>query len=125
MRNGQQVARRLLIIISISLPIIILADIYGPGAQQQRGMREARQFQESIAPKLAADPRFSAVESGVMTHPSLRFYGEVPDERALHDLNELTTPPPAARFFTSYGGVKVTPQPSTRPGSIANDRGSP
>jgi hypothetical protein len=71
---------------------------YGPGAVRQRGANEAIALSRAIKPKLAADPRFARVSMMVWTHPTLEVMGEVPDEKALQDLNRLVQLPPDAHF---------------------------
>ena len=63
---------------------------------------------------LKTDPRFAAVETSIMTHPSLRAYGEVPDEEALQDLQQLMQAPPNADFHVIID-VKVAHGAATRP----------
>ena len=91
-------AKRLLIIFLVALPVLVWAWLDGPAARQRRGMDAARAFSEQLAPKLAADPRFKTIRLGVMTHPSLVVSGEIADEKALDDLRALVTPPPAATY---------------------------
>ncbi|HEX8522441.1 MAG TPA: hypothetical protein VF669_09305 [Tepidisphaeraceae bacterium] len=107
--------RRLLIILVVGAAILLLAETLGPGGVQRRGMKAAESFRQSIAPSLAADPRFARVETSVMTHPSLRVYGEVPDETALSDLQRLVQAPADAPFRVILH-AKVRDIPVTRPG---------
>lgn len=90
--------RRPLIILVVGVAMLVLAEAFGPGGVQRRGMKAAQSFRQSIAPALAADPRFAAVKTTVITHPSLRVYGEVPDETALADLQRLVQAPADAPF---------------------------
>lgn len=106
--------RRLLIILVVGAAILVLAEAFGPGGVQRRGMKAADAFRQSISPALAADPRFAAVETSVMTHPSLRVYGEVPDDAALADVQRLVQAPMDARFRVSMD-VKVRVITATRP----------
>ncbi len=106
--------RRLIVILVLAVVALVLAERYGAGGVQRRGMRAADQLRESIAPSLAADPRFAAVETMVMTHPSLRVYGEVPDAKALEDLKSLAQAPPNAPFIVFFQ-VKVAEDAATRP----------
>ena len=90
--------RRLGIIVTVGVCVLILAELYGPGGRQRRGEKAAEQLRASIAPLLASDPRFAAVEAWVMTHPSLRFSGDVPNAKALEDLKSAIHLPPHAEF---------------------------
>src|SRR5688500_4628838 len=98
--------RRLLVILVLAGVVLILAERYGPGGVQRRGMRAADRFRASITPALTSDPRFAAVDTMVVTHPSLRVYGEVPDGKALEDLKALAKAPPNAPFIVFFQ-VKV------------------
>jgi hypothetical protein len=86
----------------------------GPAARQRRGMDAAGAFARQLAPKLAADPRFALVDTGVTTHPALRVYGEVPDEQSLRELNALVAAPPDARYRVMVS-VKVAGAAASRP----------
>ena len=105
---------RLALILAVGAVALLLALSFGPGAVQRRGLGAARAFREQIAPTLAADARFSAVQTSVLTHPALRVHGEVPDEQALQDLEGLVQPPPGAEFRIVVQ-VKVAAAPATRP----------
>ena len=85
-----------------------------PAARQRRGMDAASAFARQLASKLAADPRFASVDTGVTTHPALRVYGEVPDEQSLRDLNTLVAAPPDAKYRVMVN-VKVAGAAATRP----------
>lgn len=106
--------RRLLIIVAAGAALLLLAERFGPGGVQRRGMKAAKSFGQSLAPTLAADPRFSAVETTVTTHPGLRVHGEVPDRQALMDLERVTRPPPNAAFRV-FMHAEVGDDSGTRP----------
>ena len=106
--------RRLIVILVLAIVALVLAEWYGPGGVQRRGMRAADRLRQSLAPALAADPRFAAVETVVVTHPSLRVYGEVPDAKALEDLKALAQAPPNAPFIVFFQ-VKIAADAATRP----------
>lgn len=108
--------RRLAIYVAIGGALAVLMALFGPAARQRRGMEGAKQLEASIAPRLAADPRFAAVHTAVATVPALRIFGEVPDERALADLHALIRLPEGAQFRLSWQ-VKVTSPPASQPGT--------
>ena len=98
--------RRLGIIVSVGVCVLILAELYGPGGAQRRGIEGVKQLRASIAPLLASDPRFAAVEVLVSTNPALHFGGNVPDAKALEDLKSAIHLPPHAEFRIIWN-VKV------------------
>jgi hypothetical protein len=51
-----------------------------------------------VQPSVASDRRFSAITMGVLTNLTLSVDGEVPDEKALHDLQKIVTAPSDAPF---------------------------
>lgn len=106
--------RRVLTIVAVGTALLLLAEAFGPGGAQRRGLKAAHSFRQRIAPALAGDARFAAVETRVMTHPSLRVYGEVPDEAALSDLRRLVQTPPDAPFRVIMHAT-VRGRPETRP----------
>ena len=108
-------SRRLVVILVVAVIVLLLAEWYGPGGVQRRDMRAANQFRQTIAPALASDARFSAVKTDVITHPSVRVYGEVPDARALEDLKGLVQAPPDAPFGVFFR-VDVAEAATIRPG---------
>ena len=107
-------SRRLIIILAIGAIALVWGWLDGPAARQRRGMDAASAFARQLASKLAAEPRFASVETGVTTHPALRVYGEVPDEQSLSDLNALVATPPDAKYRVMLN-VKVARVAATRP----------
>ena len=107
-------SRRLIVILAIGAAALVWGWLDGPAARQRRGMDAASTFGQQLAPKLAADPRFAAVDTGVTTHPALRVYGEVVDEQSLHDLNALVAAPSDANYKVMVN-VKVVGTAATRP----------
>lgn len=90
---------RVAVIVLLGGVAFLLLQRFGPGAAQRRGMRAAEEYKAVLVPRVVVDPRFREVELGVMTHPSLRVYGTVPDQRAAEDLKALCKTPEGAPFF--------------------------
>jgi hypothetical protein len=107
-------SRNLIIILALGAVALTWGLLDGPAARQGRGAAQARAFEAIVRPKVAADPRFASVDMGLTTHPALRVYGEVPDERALLDLNTLLVAPTDASFRVMVN-VKVVAESATRP----------
>jgi hypothetical protein len=107
-------SRNLIIILALGAVALTWGLLDGPAARQRRGAAQARTFEASVRAKVAADPRFASVDMGLTTHPALRVYGEVPDERALRDLNALLAAPADASFRVMVN-VKVVAEAATRP----------
>ena len=107
-------SRRLIVILVIGTVALVWGWLDGPAARQRRGMDAARIFANQLSPKLAADPRFASVDTGVTTNPALRVYGEVPNEEALRDLSALVVPPIDANFRVTMD-VKIAAPAATRP----------
>lgn len=89
---------RLLVIIAVGGVALLLAERFGPGGRQRRGSKAAHEFHARIAPTLAIDPRFVAVETRLTSHPAIYVHGQVPDARALADLQQLFQVPSDVEF---------------------------
>jgi hypothetical protein len=107
-------SRRLIVILAIGAAALVWGWLDGPAARQRRGMDAASAFAQQLSPKLAADPRFASVDTGVTTHPALRVYGEVADEQSLRDLNALVVAPPDANYRVMVNVAVVGPS-ATQP----------
>jgi hypothetical protein len=89
---------RLAVILLAGIVLALLAERFGPGGVQRRGLHAAEEFRELVQPSVAADRRFSAITMGVLTNLTLSVDGEVPDEKALHDLQQMLLAPADAPF---------------------------
>jgi len=105
----QDMPRASLVTLLLGVSFLGWCAYFGPGAVRQRGVNEANALSQAIKPKLAADARFARVSMLVWTHPSLEVMGEVPDEKALQDLERLVQLPAGAHFHLF---MHVTASPS-------------
>jgi hypothetical protein len=85
---------RILAIVVAGVVLLVLAERYGPGGVQRRGMRAMNEIRRRVEPALAADPRFKDVRMTVSTHPGLVVRGEVADAKALDDLRAAVAAAP-------------------------------
>ena len=108
--------KRLLLILVMGGILAVLANLYGPGGAQRRGMRAAAAHREHIVPAVEADPRFSNVRLAVTTHPGLLALGSVPDSQALTDLERRLQPPDGSEFQLMIS-VKIVRKATTREGA--------
>jgi hypothetical protein len=107
--------RRLVIILSIGAVALVWGWLDGPAARQERGIQAAEARKLQLQPRLAADPRFAAVDMSVRTSPELVVYGTVGDEQALRDLKSIVVIPPDANYRLNMQ-VKVDKGAATKPG---------
>jgi hypothetical protein len=106
--------RRLVIILSIGALALIWGWLDGPAARQERGIKAAEAQKLQLEPRLAADPRFVAVDLSVRTNPALVVYGTVRDEQALRDLKSIVVIPPDAKYGLMFN-VDVDRDAATKP----------
>jgi hypothetical protein len=82
--------RLLLIVVVVGVALLLLlAERYGPGGVQRRGMRVMDDLRERVQPRLSADARFSDVQLTVTTHPGLRVHGEVNHAEDVEELRSI------------------------------------
>jgi hypothetical protein len=115
--------RRLILLIIAGAFTLFLAERFGPGGVQRRGLKAAERFGSQIQPIIDRDPRFAAITISVRTNMILMVEGEVSNDQALRDLQKLVQEPAGSPFRTSIH-VIIAPNAATHPrdGSDASSK---
>jgi hypothetical protein len=100
--------------LSVGAVALIWGWLDGPAARQERGIKAAEAQNLQLQPRLAADPRFAAVDLDVSTRPALMVFGTVGDEQALRDLKSIVVIPPDANYGLMFN-VDVKRDVATKP----------